>query len=562
MTTFVTSFIILENVVKPLSWRIEKFLDIVKTGINICVYVGFSVEDEILEIASQYPNVKLMKTFCIVDLFAYKACAGIYNLELPHTNNVNKDTKEYMIMMNAKIEFVNETMKQNPFNTDYFAWIDFSISHVFSSKNYINLLNDINSMKYETRFLAIPGCNNKIMNREDGNTELCDELQSICWRFCGGFFWGDKNSLVEFYNLYIDYFPKFILKYNKLVWEVNFWAWLELNSDWCPDWYLADHNDSIIEVPYTLTSTSIKSISNEIVYDYPIEDGLFVPSSASYVRFRGQHILNTRYVNYTIKDERFVCHNPHSIITSKNVMSILDERLIPVNYTIIDDPPKVMDNLMTYNGIEDIRLYEKNGNIHFIGTSMSHSCNGNNLIVSGIYNHNDMKMEECSTILSPNNSWCEKNWTPMITQNSELIVYKWSPMEMFKIVNNEPRVNSLEKVFEYKIKNDIFRKFRGSTTFTRFGDNLLGLVHFSEGHNLARKYFHALILIDGETLKPIRYSNNFYFSEEPGIEFCTGFAIINMKYQFWISVLDGKPSNVSVNIDLIPLCNEVLFTES
>lgn len=85
------------------------------------------------------------------------------------------------------------------------------------------------------------------------------------------------------------------------------------------------------------------------------------------------------------------------------------------------------------------------------------------------------------------------------------------------------------------------------------------MVHFSEGENLRRKYYHALILIDGLTMNPMKYSDNFYFSKEAGVEFCTGFAIIDMKYHFWISVLDGNPMKVSVNMDSIPLCNKVLF---
>jgi hypothetical protein len=90
------------------------------------------------------------------------------------------------------------------------------------------------------------------------------------------------------------------------------------------------------------------------------------------------------------------------------------------------------------------------------------------------------------------------------------------------------------------------------------GDNLLCVVHFSEGEYLKRKYFHALVLIDGSSMKPLQYSNNFYFSEDAGVEFCTGFAIIDMKYQFWISVRDGNPMKVSINMDSIPLCNKVL----
>jgi hypothetical protein len=555
MTTFVTSFINLDNDEnKTPAWRFDRFLDIVKTGINLCVYTDLVSKDKIMEISYDYPNVKLMDVFSIEDLFSYKSCNEIENLGLPHTDNVNKDTKEYMIIMNSKIEFVYDTIKENPFATKYFAWIDFSISKIFTSTNYINILSGLNKTKWDTKILAIPGCHEK--SRSNGD----DTLQSICWRFCGGFFFGDNESLEEFYNLYVEYFPKFIKKHNKIVWEVNFWAWLEANSSWSPNWYLADHNDSIIEIPYSFTSTSLKSVSNITTYDYPtIENGLFVPSTASYIKFNGLKILNTRYVNYTIRDEMFICHDSEGVLITKNVMSILDDNLVPLNYDVIDDPPKIRENLMRFNGIEDIRLYEKNNNIYFMGTSMSHTSSGNNSIVSGIYNYRDLEMEDCVSIDSPNNNWCEKNWTPIVTKDSiEFIVYKWSPMEVYRIVSNGD-TSSLEKLFTYNIKNDIFSKFRGSSIFTRFGDNLLGLVHFSEGEYLQRKYLHALVLIDGVTMKPIQYSNNFYFSEDAGVEFCTGFAIIDMKYQFWISVRDGNPMKVSVNIESIPLCNKVLF---
>jgi hypothetical protein len=559
MTTFVTAFINIENVEeKAVSWRFEKFQDLVKTGINLCVYYDSTSENRINEIACENPNVKMMNRFSMEDLISFRICSEIDNLEMPHTDNANKDTKEYMMLINSKIEFIHETIEMNPFGTKYFAWIDFSISKVFSSEKYKNTLSELGKTEWDTKVLAIPGCHEKLRSNDDSIVR--DELQSIYWRFCGGFFFGDSESLENFYNLYVEHFPKFVNKFKKIVWEVNFWAWLESNSLWSPNWYSADHNDSIIEIPYSFMAVSLNGVSNIRTYNYPsIENGLFVPSSASYIKYNGLNILNTRFVNYTIKDEIFICHDNDGILISKNVMSILDDNLVPTNYDIVDDPPKIRENLMRFNGIEDIRLYEKNNNIYFMGTSMSHTSSGNNSIVSGIYNYRDLKMEGCLSIDSPNNNWCEKNWTPVVIKDStEFIVYKWSPMEVYRIMNNG-ETNSLEKLFTYNIKNDIFSKFRGSSIFTRIGDNLLGLVHFSEGEFLKRKYLHALVLIDGITMKPLQYSNNFYFSEEPGVEFCTGFAIIDMKYQFWISVRDGSPMNVSVNIETIPLCNKVLF---
>ena len=195
MTTFVTSFINLENVEESaMSWRFEKFEDIVKTGINICVFYDSMSENRINEIACENPNVKMMNRFSIEDLISYKSCSEIENLEMPLTDNANKDTKEYMMMMNAKIEFIHETIKINPFGTKYFAWIDFSISKVFSTTRYVNILTGLNNINCDTKMLAIPGCQENPIRNDD------EMLYSINWRFCGGFFFGDSESLEEFYT--------------------------------------------------------------------------------------------------------------------------------------------------------------------------------------------------------------------------------------------------------------------------------------------------------------------------------------------------------------------------
>jgi Bacterial protein of unknown function (HtrL_YibB) len=560
MTTFVTCFINLNEDVARTTLRFAQFAEIAKTGINLCLYVD-AHDSMVADILRQYTNVRLMRFIRLRDSLAHRTVFSSRTpIRLPSTDNEEKDTREYMILMNSKIEFIKDAMDQNPFYSSCFAWIDFSIAKILVSREYIDLLRDMGTNVPDHPFLAIPGCWTK---------EQCSEssiLQSICWRYCGGFFWGDKQSLTHFYELYYRYFPIFIAKHHTLMWEVNFWSWLEMNNLWSPQWYLANHDDSIFRVPFHITTRSIfeKSVVHD-PYDYPtfsvsMENGSllgeFLPSSASYIRYDGKHLLNTRFVNYNITDGRFQCHNENDIIMSRNMVTTLDENLRPLGFVIVDDPPKSNgeDVLRMFNGIEDIRLYEKEKKLHYIGTSMSHcECDGEygtkNWIVSGVYNHVEKKMEVCRTLPSPNNSWCEKNWIPVIVDDEEFFIYQWAPMQIYNA--------ALQHVQTYRIKNSIFAKLRGSTAFTRFGDNLLGLAHFSEGESVQRHYFHVLVLIDGKTLQPLQYSKPFYFCEKPGIEFCTGFAIIDMKYQFWISVRDGSPKHVSVAIDSIPLCNRV-----
>lgn len=243
MITFVTAFININQNKKndsQIAWRIKHFLNLVKTGISICVYVDSTMEDEVKEIANTYPNVKVMKIIRLSDLFAYKVCSAMAkNLQLPYTDNANKDTKDYMIVQNSKLEFVKDAMDENPFQTDHFAWIDFSITYIFSGDEYIKILTDLNSAKINDSLLIIPGCWSQKLTK-------FEVLKSICWRFCGGFFLGDRKSLEEFYFLYTEHFPKFIAADETMVWEVNFWGWLECSTSWSPTWYLADHDIRII----------------------------------------------------------------------------------------------------------------------------------------------------------------------------------------------------------------------------------------------------------------------------------------------------------------------------
>jgi hypothetical protein len=116
----------------------------------------------------------------------------------------------------------------------------------------------------------------------------------VLWRFCGGFFIGDDESILEFNDAYQKYYYEFLNEKRRLVWEVNFWAWLEKNKYIISESYLANHNDSIIEIPSEYLKTvicltsipprferckrTIKSLLNQV-------DHIYLSVSKYYVRF-------------------------------------------------------------------------------------------------------------------------------------------------------------------------------------------------------------------------------------------------------------------------------------
>ncbi len=238
MITFVTAFYITKNPCKTVDVYFNQFKKLASTGINIAVYISPEYKNELLDICHVHPNVKLINTVFIENSMIYE-CVERKNPKIAFNGNVQKDTKEYMIIQNTKIECIKDAIDKNVFNTEYFSWIDFGLFHVIKHIESSDLLRKIASSQFKKDNIIIPGCWNKGYSYTNG----------ICWRFCGGFFIGHKNACIDMYNKYKTFLPIFLEKYNLLTWEVNIWAAMEHETSWNPDWYLADHNDSIINIP-------------------------------------------------------------------------------------------------------------------------------------------------------------------------------------------------------------------------------------------------------------------------------------------------------------------------
>ena len=83
--------------------------------------------------------------------------------------------------MNSKIEFVRRAMEVG--TTSHYAWIDFSIAHVFRNSETLLYLGMLGRTQLR-KGLWFPGC----------WTSPSNGLDHVNWRFCGGFFVGDRDS--------------------------------------------------------------------------------------------------------------------------------------------------------------------------------------------------------------------------------------------------------------------------------------------------------------------------------------------------------------------------------
>lgn len=565
--TFVTSFFYIYekdyDEKKSTLWRIERFREIAQTGIQICIYTCPVFEKYIKDLASEFPgNVRWMKTMNIRDTMIAKFLPS--TIFLPEHRNETKDTVDYLIVINSKTEFMADTIEHNPWNSTHFSWIDFNISHVFFEKEKsLMTMKSLSLRTFQKSCFIIPGCWAKF-----NNEYISHITDTIFWRFCGGFFLGDATSVLEFHKLYIQHFPYFINKYNKIIWEVNFWTWLETNSEWNPQWYNGDHNDTIIWVPTeSFSQILLENGAESYKYDY-VEIPGYTPSSASYVLYKGQHILNTRYVNYWYyPDGGYMFPGGINVIRSKNIFSELyfekdssgENILVPENFIDMNESIQLPEHEFYSRNIEDIRLYTINDKIKFIGTTVGYHTTGGNRMVVGQYDIiNNKYYEEC-IVEPPTNTWCEKNWIPLIREQDkrEYFIYRWEPFEIGQIVlddNDDKHILNIVEVYDETKNVPFFHKIRGSTTFVTTEEGLIGVIHFSE-ESKPRHYFHMLILLDKNTFQPLKYSEPFVF-EKVAIEFCIGFDIRNDKYWFWISRFDRDPLMVYMEIAKIPLVNE------
>jgi len=558
--TFVTSYInIYENhyANRDIEWRTRHFSDIMKTGIQLYVFISPDYEEVMTEISKDYSNV-ILKT---IDFKSMETYSDAMNLdpgtwELPHNRNYEKDTAEYILLMNSKTEFLKKAIDVNPWGSTHFSWIDFNVAYIFKEKEktleYLRLLA---YRKFPESFLSFPGCWGKLPSDDVGRA-----FDNIHWRFCGGFFLGDRNSVVHFYDMYKQYFIDFLKESHRLVWEVNFWAWLEAKCNWNPRWVLSDHDDSIIFMSADIFTKSILEVATFEEYEYPVING-YHPTSASYVYHDGKHILNTRYVSYWLLDDgAYYFHNTDRIIDNKNLLSELDDNMQPITfYEMVENINISRDDRTFSRGLEDIRLYSINGLVKFIATTVSYSLNGRNMMMNGTYDADTCEYRDCKILMPPGgDSWCEKNWIPVTRPRAEggdeeYFIYKWWPLEVGKV---NPETNVLEIIHSYSIQSPLFHKVRGSAPLIETQDGLLGLVHLSEEHG-PRHYYHIMVLLDKETFRPIKYSRTFCF-RKLGVEFCIGMRILGEKYLFWISRHDRDPMLVRVDMAEIPLLFEFI----
>ena len=243
--TYVTAFMDLSedrSALRSPETHMKHFRTIAATGVPIILFLSPTYETEYRVFCGNLPNVhieyKILKDFYVWEPADSK---------MPPIRNHVKDTRNFLTFTNCKLECLHLAMQLPQFSATHYAWIDFGIKHVLTD-GALGQIKHLAAAEFVTPCLAIPGCLPTITSYFD----------RVNWRFCGGFLLGDRASLQKLYEEGHRVWKSAVSEHG-LTWEVNYWAYLEYKGLVPIQWYQADHNDTILNVPAYIKAASISS---------------------------------------------------------------------------------------------------------------------------------------------------------------------------------------------------------------------------------------------------------------------------------------------------------------
>lgn len=175
------------------------------------------------------------------EMYFYKYLNKIDHKNI-NTSNVEKDTVEYIMVQCHKTEWVRIAINNNYFNTKQFIWIDFGIYHIFKDNHelFVECMYKLNEVHYDKIRIASGHLCNYFMENK------VDIFPKIIWCFLGGIFGGNCDFLIIFADLMKQKCLYLIDNYNILPWEVNIWYLIYRDNPLLFNYYIADHDYSMI----------------------------------------------------------------------------------------------------------------------------------------------------------------------------------------------------------------------------------------------------------------------------------------------------------------------------
>lgn len=278
-----------------------------------------------------------------------------------------------------------------------------------------------------------------------------------------------------------------------------------------------------------------------IVIEHGLTSGTGLMNPSVFIDNDGDILCVLRHVNYTLvhsenkqlfpsrwgplaylhpeKDQRLV---------TENYLCRLNPDLEMINYTKVE-MLKLHDPIWEFVGLEDARLVQWNDEYSLIGVRRDTTPNGAGRMEQSIIelDKNAWTAKETKRTRipapAPDNSYCEKNWMPIIDKPNQLV--KWTmPTEVVRFDD----LGCKQVMFKETPRPPADQ--RGSSHVIPWRDYYIAITHEV---NLFKNYLnqkdgiykHRLVVWDKE-FNFVGLSNNFSFLDAR-VEFCVGAAVLN-----------------------------------
>lgn len=215
-----------------------------------------------------------------------------------------------------------------------------------------------------------------------------------------------------------------------------------------------------------------------------------ISSSISIIRNGAGYIANQRFVNYHIcKNGNYVSHFDKQSVC-KNIKTV--NQIIVLNSKFEIEKKKLYDEHADdddclYIGIEDVKIFNHNNQIYFLGTRYRKDYR----LGMSFGKYEEKKLDGDDIVPEWNTTFqCEKNWVLATDADDELVtIYKWHPLIIGTISDGY-----LRKKRE-SATPDFMQHARGSSCGSKFEGNWYFMVHFVS-YEAPRHYYHAIVTLD------------------------------------------------------------------
>lgn len=240
-------------------------------------------------------------------------------------------------------------------------------------------------------------------------------------------------------------------------------------------------------------------------------------------------LINIREVSYTFDIGKNIYHFDRTIDTYNHIID-LEKQSGHVLPQITECDIKNYGNYIT--GLEDLRLFEMDGDVWAIGTCRTTNETGINEMVA-VRITSDYKIDRVVRLKGYGDNECQKNWVPINYNGSVHFLYSSDPLILLEADFNGNCKPVVVKQPKYDLSN-----FRGSSQVIEFYGGYLYIVHEVIHRDNRRYYYHRFIYMD-KALEIKSISEPFYFIDKT-IEYCAGLAHVGNELCITIGYEDKK----------------------